>query len=740
MLKGHLQRKDRKKWQYFFPIQLLILHVKKNHFLLLLWGLLFAFVLGFFAPRFGVPQQFLVPEYMGQSGIAAFGMVGFALGGFITGFNLYTYIMHGYRFPFIATLSRPFQKFSLNNFILPSLFIITYCIYSASFQIQKEFFSLGKVMINLVSFVIGVMLFQMMSYLYFTYTNKDAKAFIKERRLKVEPVESPLHHRSIWYKKTRTSRWHVETYMSSLHKINLARDSGHYTKAILEQVFSQNHINAARFELVLVISFLLVGFLRVYEHFIIPAAASLILLFTMILMLLSAFHSWIKGWTLTIIIVLLVVLNFFHKDLRWLTLESKAIGMNYETGRTPYQPQHIQTSELKIREDISSTEYILNKWKAKTNKSKPMLVIVDCSGGGSRSAYWTMRSLQYANRMCNSELLQHTVLFTGASGGMFGAAYMRELMLAEQLGVGSVYDTVACENMAKDLLNPVVLSLATNDWFFRFQKVDDGNFSYSADRATAFEEQFHRNTGRILDKRLSDYTQPEREAVIPMMVLSPTIVNDGRRLLISAQPMSYLTKNMNHTGLPEDIEFTSFFRQHEPERLQWLTALRMNATFPYIFPMTSLPSEPAMDIMDAGIRDNFGMKTTAQFLHSLQSWIGENCSGVIILQVRDLPKFMDLGTEESSLFSKFTAPLGSIYGNMTKGQDYNNDQMLEYLRSGYPIPIHLISFELAQTAESHVSLSWHLTQSEKKHIREATKDNLFLQQLEVLRALIRQDD
>lgn len=595
-------------------------------------------------------------------------------------------------------------------------------------------------MMNLTAFVAGVVLFQLISYIYFTYTNKDATAFIKARRIKSEPVDAMLHHRTVWYKKTRTARWHVETYMSSIHKINLARESSHYTKAILEQVFSQNHINAARFELVLVVSFLLVGFLRVYEFFIIPAAASSILLFTMMLMLLSALHSWIKGWTLTIFIVLLIALNFFHKDLKWLTLESKAIGMNYETGRTPYQPQHIQTSEIKVREDIAHTVAILEKWKKKLGQDKPAMVIIDCSGGGTRSAYWTMRSIQYAQRLCENKLLDHTVLFTGASGGMFGAAYIRELMLQEQSGKASVLDTVACENMAKDLLNPVILSLATNDWFFRFRKVDDGNFSYSADRATAFEQQFHKNTHRILDKRLVDYTQPEQEAIIPMMVLSPTIVNDGRRLLISAQPMSYLTKNINHTGLPEDIEFTSFFRQHEPERLQWLTALRMNATFPYIFPMTTLPSEPAMEIMDAGIRDNFGMKTTAQFIHSLQDWIGQNCSEVVILQVRDLPKYMDLGAEESSLFSKFTAPLGSIYGNMTKGQDYNNDQMLEYLRTGFPVPIHLISFELAQTVETHVSLSWHLTQSEKKHIRQATNDNLFLQQMEVLRSIIKRAD
>jgi len=96
--------------RFFFPFQLLILHFKKNHFLLFFWLLLFGFTTGVLASKFGVPQQFLIPEYRGASGILSFYIVGFALGGFITAFNLYSYIMHGYRFPFIATLNRSLSK------------------------------------------------------------------------------------------------------------------------------------------------------------------------------------------------------------------------------------------------------------------------------------------------------------------------------------------------------------------------------------------------------------------------------------------------------------------------------------------------------------------------------------------------------------------------------------------------------------------------------------------------------
>ena len=100
---------------YFFPLQLLLLHFKKNHLLLLVWLLLFGYITQGLGVKYGIPNLFLYPEYFGSVGFISYAITGFALGGFITAFNLYTYTMHGYRFPFIATIARPFLKFNVNN-------------------------------------------------------------------------------------------------------------------------------------------------------------------------------------------------------------------------------------------------------------------------------------------------------------------------------------------------------------------------------------------------------------------------------------------------------------------------------------------------------------------------------------------------------------------------------------------------------------------------------------------------
>ena len=51
-----------------------------------------------------------------------------------------------------------------------------------------------------------------------------------------------------------------------------------------------------------VVSFFLVGALGSTSNFMIPAAASIFLFFTIVLMLISAFFSWFKGWTMTVLI------------------------------------------------------------------------------------------------------------------------------------------------------------------------------------------------------------------------------------------------------------------------------------------------------------------------------------------------------------------------------------------------------------------------------------------------------
>ena len=53
-----------RKLLFFFPLQLLLVNIKRNHLLLLLWIILFGFVSKSIASKYGIHHLFLAPEYL----------------------------------------------------------------------------------------------------------------------------------------------------------------------------------------------------------------------------------------------------------------------------------------------------------------------------------------------------------------------------------------------------------------------------------------------------------------------------------------------------------------------------------------------------------------------------------------------------------------------------------------------------------------------------------------------------
>lgn len=705
-----------------------MLHVKKNLFLLFFWLLLFGYTTGFLGARYGVDHLFLFPLYRDTNDPFSFFILGFTIGGFILAFNLYSYILHGFRFPFIATLNRPFLKFTYNNFILPAAYLLLYLVMSFRYQRNEELISMPEVLLNLGGFLVGVLVFTVLAHLYFANTNQSAKK-IHERMRKGDAenmVTSTLHKQGKWYETNRKSRsWRVETYMSTPVSIKLARDSKHYDGRVLERVFTQNHINASILEIVLILTFVLIGSFSGNEWFVIPAAASTFIFFSMLLMLISALFSWIRGWTLSVLMGLLVIINFTYDDYGLFNRPNKAYGIDYSVEPAEYSREYIyqqNDADSLAFADIQHGLEMLERWKSRQEQEKPPLVLIQCSGGGTRSSLWTYATLARMDSLLGSDLMRRTFMITGSSGGMYGAAYYRELKWQQEQGQPiNAWDRSHHDKVARDLLNPVLFSMATNDFFIRYRQYEYDGQIYTRDRASAFEDRMNLNTGGVLDKPIGDYTLAESRTEIPWMILTPTITNDGRRLIVSSQPASYLTQNeatgvRGGTAVPEDVEFRRLFEKHQPDSLRFTSAIRMNATFPYILPTVSLPSEPQMELMDAGLRDNFGMKTTIQLLYTFREWIEENTSKVVIVQIRDLQKDFSAESDGQTLIGQFTAPLGTVYGNFTRMQDFEHDEHMRYMQSWLNKQVNVVAFSLNQNPDEKISLSWHLTKAEQLRI------------------------
>jgi len=246
-----------------------------------------------------------------------------------------------------------------------------------------------------------------------------------------------------------------------------------------------------------------------------------------------------------------------------------------------------------------------------------------------------------------------------------------------------------------------------------------------------------------------------------MVIIGPTIVNDGRRLYISSQPVSYMTHSFNplsqvpyESKMIQGIEFSRFFASNDPLNLDFSSALRMNATFPYITPNVVLPSQPKMEIMDAGLSDNFGIGDAIKYINVFRSWIDENTSGIIILSIRDTPKQPAIKPyQKSSIVTRLFNPIGSLYKIWASKQDNNNDMQIETLskNAGFPVDYLVVQYlskkDLAQLHgdfdmiklnpnEERASLSWHLTEQEKLSIESAIHSEPNMRELEKLKQLL----
>ncbi|MCB0636487.1 MAG: patatin-like phospholipase family protein, partial [Lewinella sp.] len=149
-----MRKFGRQVW-FSFPIQLLLLHLRSNLLLLSLWVFLLLLVSGRVGHRLGLQYLFLDPEYLGNVNFLSFYLVGLALGGFFMSWNLTTYLLTAHHFPFLASLSRPFTKFSINNALLPAFFGISYMALLAHFQYSFQYLSFGKVAWLIFALLLG---------------------------------------------------------------------------------------------------------------------------------------------------------------------------------------------------------------------------------------------------------------------------------------------------------------------------------------------------------------------------------------------------------------------------------------------------------------------------------------------------------------------------------------------------------------------------------------------------------
>jgi hypothetical protein len=476
-----------------------------------------------------------------------------------------------------------------------------------------------------------------------------------------------------------------------------------------------------------------------------------------------------------------VAASLFDGQLRF-----RVPGIGDENGRSYYEARPLRPlAEHPSGADPTpgvAPSQALSAWLSSRPEDRPppKLVIVATSGGAYRAGFWTALVLDRLRERA-PEVLDDVRLFTGASGGMVGAAYFtalrargRNCPVAEALlhdsyvgqfadASGSIADHVlpkcarapdpcACgrrdplarENWSAiggDTLSPVAQRFIQRDLWRLWVPGEARD-----DRGRLLERQWRtldrlddlNYAGDKADAKVFDFAELATRTAsgeAPSIIFSPTLLDTGAPLLISDLAVEAL-------GDAAKIG-VDFFRRFPGARrgFRLSTATRLNATFPFVSPAAALPTQDADRVGDAGYFDNYGGLTAALYLGSpdVEAWIAKNAAGVIVLRLYAFEESTSpstattpgqtltdqIATAVGATVGGFTGPLAGAISTRSTSMIRRNELELAMVRRIYAARHPHLSFDVfdlvAQLPDGeNVSLSWYITPAEIESLRNAT--------------------
>lgn len=710
---------------FSLPIQLVLLHVKRNQALLFFWIILFATIRGVFLYRFGAHMLFLYPEYLGNVNAVSTLLVGIGFAIFVMSWNITTFILYAKELVFLATTTQPFLKYCINNALIPIVFLIAYLYSAVGFDHQQELLDYFEIAFLAGGFIIGCILANIFAFTWFFAADQTIYRFAApgvqatlEKMKAIQGIHKGLKGRHL----------RVDGYLSGKLRWRIPRDTSHYDATFLDRIFKQHHLSGIISMLLAFASLLVAGYFLDQPYFQLPAAASILVLFAVLIAVAGAISYFLGYWAIPVLGTVLLVFNILYEN-NLLDNRNKAYGIDYQQSKSTnfYTEESLLAiaNVDSISADSLQDMQMLSTWRKTYDTAQPVLVVACLSGGGMRSATFAANVLQTLDVLTNNRFFQHTRLITGASGGMLGGGWYREMQWRkiDTASKQAAIQPVDAGQISADLLNPVFSSFVARDLLSPAQPFHYEGFRYTKDRGFAFEDQLNKNTLGWLDQPISNYSQPELKAQIPMMLLSPVISLDGRSLLIGSRPMRHLMRPLHptnewHVDAADAVDFHSLLKGRQPNRLRFLTALRMNATFPYVLPNVWLPTQPIIDVMDAGFRDNAGIENALKWIYFHRKWIAATCKKVVLVEIRDRPHGgFETAQQKGSVFDWVSRPALLTQTNLFRFQEYQQQWLLQYFKGLLGNQFERVVFEYApDNKDFPAAMSFHLTNREKRDV------------------------
>ena len=405
------------------------------------------------------------------------------------------------------------------------------------------------------------------------------------------------------------------------------------------------------------------------------------------------------------------------------------------------------------------------------------LIVICTSGGGLRAATWTAAILGQLDEIDGFRAA--TRLVTGASGGMMGAASWVALLARRNEAPAKPAPKDSWQQfmraVAMDSLTPLARKLVFHDIPFAFIPRDN-----LEDRAVALESAWYESLKDNLNLRISfeELRQGEESGRWPSLVLSPMLIEDGRRLIISNLDLTdindhyvrWLSSKATGTKPTTGLASRSAYQLWQICPQAWghfplSTAARLSAAFPYVSSAVLLPTQPRRHVVDAGYYDNYGLELAGNWLRELleqrKSLLEKMISGILVIQIRDNVSELSVNPEsdkkrartrprerQNAMGSRLSRALEGLTsppeGFLTARDSvmlFRNDPLLEAVSHLYtsafgPDYLTTTVFEFGGEA----SLSWHLAKEEIQMLRAQAASPGIQLKLQAINSWLHQTD
>ncbi|WP_249268078.1 patatin-like phospholipase family protein [Microcystis aeruginosa FBCC-A68] len=342
------------------------------------------------------------------------------------------------------------------------------------------------------------------------------------------------------------------------------------------------------------------------------------------------------------------------------------------------------------------------------------LVVVCASGGGIQAAGWTVQVLTGLQDMLGNSFTKSIGFISSVSGGSVGMMYY-----LDRFDPNKTYpDRNEFENIFKsateDSLDAVGWGLAYPDlWrivglpFFAPKICDRG-----AALVTDWQGELKNPNSKQF---LSTWGEQILNGKIPIPIFNATLVEDGRRFLIS--PMTFGPIN-------KSVDFNTLYAGYD---IDVVTAARLSATFSYVSPISRYVGENPKGnyhIADGGYFDNSGMVTMVEWLNEwLDPQKGLNIKRVLLLQINAFPESTPSKSKiEGGWFQAIIGPLLTLFSVRDTTQLSRVSTEVELLQKRWANQVKIAYCPIffpknGKNGEYKPPLSWTLTEKQKQNIK-----------------------